>query len=124
MTLGFLWNFHYVVQGYHDIPISKDFLSSPSAAWKVFTYKVKIRWSHLLFPPEVFKIKNSRRISLTYAFYDKNYWNVRWDKDLWIYGQNTQIAKYIVGGDTKTIRALLIHNIFLIFFYEISFICI
>ena len=69
MTLDFLWNFHYVVQGYHDIPISKDFLSSPSTAWKVFTYPVKIRLSHLLFPPEVFKIKNSRRISLTVCFF-------------------------------------------------------
>ena len=36
-------------------------------------------------------------------------------KDLWIYGQSTQIAKYIVGGDTKTLIALLIPNIFVIF---------
>ena len=51
--------------------------------------------------------------------------NVSIYKGLWIYGQNTQIAKYLLSrGDTKTLIALLIPNIFLIFFYEIIFLCI
>ena len=28
-------------------------------------------------------------------------WSLHWGKDLWIYGQNTQIVKYIVGGNQK-----------------------
>ena len=42
-------------------------------------------------------------------------------KDLWIYGQNTQIAKYISRGDSKPLIALLIPNIFLIFFMKLFF---
>ena len=53
---------------------------------------------------------------------------VRWDKDLsfpvgkdlWIYGQNTQIAKYIVGG-LKNPYSFTDTQYFLDFFYEIIF---
>ena len=42
-------------------------------------------------------------------------------KDLWIYGRNTQIVKYIVLGDSKTLPALRIPYIFFNFFNEITF---
>jgi hypothetical protein len=41
-------------------------------------------------------------------------------KDLWIYGQNTQIVKYIVGG-LKNPYSLLISNIFLNFLMKLFF---
>ena len=44
-------------------------------------------------------------------------------KDLWIYGQNTQIIKYIVGG-LKNPYSFTNTQYFLDFFCEIIFLCI
>ena len=41
-------------------------------------------------------------------------------KDLWIYGQNTQIAKYIVGG-LKNSYSFTDTQYFFLFFYEIIY---
>ena len=56
----------------------------------------------------------------TYFLIQSQVIHVRIIKDLWIYGQYTQIVKYIVGEDSKTLIALLMPKIFLIFWPRCS----
>ena len=60
----------------------------------------------LIWRPKSKKLSPSLFIQYLTLFY----WNIWLPKDLWIYGQNTQIAKYIGGGDSKTLIALLIQS--------------
>ena len=50
--------------------------------------------------------------------------NITLGKDQCIYEQNTQIAKYIVGGTQKPFNSFTDTQYFLDFFYETIFLCI
>ena len=76
--------------------------------------------TNVFFPSINPKIRrNVIRLQSMYVFLTSLEYQIGLSKNLWIYGLNTQIVKYIVGGTLKTLIALLIPNIFFmtLFFY-------